>query len=440
MAKPGSAKTQNRLLAAKLLSRVAQGRSLTELLGSGLESLESRDQAFVKELVFGVCRWHYRLEAISEQLISKPLKPKEREVKALVLLGLYQLIYTRVKPHAAVSETAEAARKLNKKWAVGLINAVLRRFQREQEALLEQADQQEQARFSHPTWLLKRLKRAWPDDWQKIAEAANGRPPMSLRIQTSRIGLQQYQKQLMDAGFEAEMVSGIADGLVLGIPVDAQTLPGFAEGQVSVQDCGAQLAAHLMQLEPGQKVLDACAAPGGKSCHMLELMQGDIELTAIDVDATRLKRVSENLKRLNLTARVAVGDAASPAGDWAMEAYYDRILLDVPCSATGVIRRHPDIKLLRRAGDIDKLVILQQKIVAAIWPLLKPGGMLLYATCSLLPEENEDQVARFIENQSDAKVRAIEADWGVQRSVGRQTLPGQETMDGFYYARLEKVE
>ena len=214
------------------------------------------------------------------------------------------------------------------------------------------------------------------------------------------------------------------------------TLPGFKEGDFSVQDAGAQLAATLLNLRPGLRVLDACAAPGGKSCHILELGE-DIELTAIDIDARRLERVEENLQRLKLSATVATGDAAHPDGEWARQ-QYDRILLDVPCSATGVIRRHPDIKWLRREEDIDQLAILQSTIIDAIWPLLAPGGLLLYATCSLLPQENELQVEQFLARSADAREVHIKAQWGVARSVGRQTLPSETHMDGFYYARLEK--
>jgi len=429
----------SRLVAARLLSKLEQGRSLSELFESGLSGLDERDQGFVKELVFGVSRWYFRLEAISQRLVSKPLKPKEREVKALVLLGLYQLLYTRVAPHAAVAETAEVARKLKKKWAVGLINAVLRRFQREQEAVLAAVDQTDAARTSFPRWLLEELQQAWPEQWPAITEASNQRPPMSLRVNQKQSTREQYQALLAENAIECEAVAATANGLVLSVPLNAETLPGFADGAVSVQDCGAQLAAQMMDLAAGQQVLDACAAPGGKSCHILESVDGEINLVAMDVDGGRLERVSQNLQRLNLTAKIVLGDAARPAGAWAGVGSYDRILLDVPCSATGVIRRHPDIKLLRKASDITKLVALQGQILQAIWPLLKPGGMLLYATCSLLPRENELQVAQFLQDQDDAQERPIEQTWGIARPVGRQTLPGEETMDGFYYACLQKI-
>lgn len=427
-----------RVAAAILLRQLADGRSISDLLAGGLKQVTPRDRALVKEFCFGVARWQIRLEAIADRLLSRPIKAKEGEVKALILLGLYQLIYMRVAPHAAVGETAEAARLLNKKWAVGLINAVLRRFQREQEVLLTAVDARLEVRYATPSWLLKNLQGCWPGQWPEILAAANTHPPMSLRVNLAKVSRADYLDQLEQASIAAKPIPHTSAGLVLDSPVDVEKLPGFAEGLVSVQDGGAQLAAPLLDLQPGQQVLDACAAPGGKSCHILELVPKGISLIAVDLDRQRLERIRQNLQRLGLDADVSQGDASNPEGEWA-NLTYDRILLDVPCSATGVIRRHPDIKLLRRADDIPSLVKTQRQILAAIWPLLKPGGMLLYATCSLIAEENEDQVVHFLETQEDARERPIEAAWGHLRQVGRQTLPGEATMDGFYYACIEKV-
>ncbi|AKH21007.1 16S rRNA (cytosine(967)-C(5))-methyltransferase RsmB [Sedimenticola thiotaurini] len=425
-----------RVVAAQLLRQLAAGRSISDLLERGLNEVAPRDRGLVKEFCFGVARWRPRLEKIAGELLSKPIKPKEGEVQALILLGLYQLIYMRVAPHAAVAETVEAARLLGKNWAVGLINALLRRFQRERDALLARADADPQGRYAVPGWLLKRLRNDWPRDWESILQAANSHPPMSLRVNLARTSREQYLAQLTAAGMAASPIPHVSAGLQLEQPVDAEALPGFAEGLVSVQDGGAQLAAGLLDLRDGQQVLDACAAPGGKSGHILE--SAAVELTAMDLDRRRLKRVQQNLDRLGVTATVVQGDSAKPQGAWA-ERQYDRILLDVPCSATGVIRRHPDIKLLRRAADIPALVKTQGQILRAVWPLLKPGGRLLYATCSLLSDENEGQVGRFLAQAPDARERALEADWGRTRKVGRQTLPGEATMDGFYYACLEKT-
>ncbi|MEE9357476.1 16S rRNA (cytosine(967)-C(5))-methyltransferase RsmB [Candidatus Vondammii sp. HM_W22] len=433
-----AAQKNPRVAAAILLRQLADGRSISDLLAGGLEQVNPRDRALVKEFCFGVARWQVRLEAIAGKLLSRPIKAKEGEVKALILVGLYQLIYMRVAPHAAVGETAEAARLLNKKWAVSLINAVLRRFQREQEALLIAVDTRPEARYATPSWLLKKLQRCWPEQWPEILAASNTHPPMSLRVNLARVNRIAYLDRLKQASIAAKPIPHTLTGLVLDSPIDVEKLPGFAEGLVSVQDGGAQLAAPLLDLQPGQLVLDACAAPGGKSCHILESIPDSVTLTAVDLDRQRLMRIDQNLQRLGLDGEVVQGDADNPEGDWAARRY-DRILLDVPCSATGVIRRHPDIKLLRRSDDIPSLVETQQRILTAIWPLLKPGGMLLYATCSLIAQENESQVAHFLETQEDAREKPIEKAWGHQRRVGRQTLPGEATMDGFYYACLEKV-
>jgi 16S rRNA (cytosine967-C5)-methyltransferase len=336
-----------------------------------------------------------------------------------------------------VAETVEAVRLMEKPWAVGLVNGVLRRFQREQERLLRTSDTTPEGRYAHPEWLVTAIKARWPQHWQGILETANSKPTMALRVNLSRISRQDYFEQLRAASIPARPIKGVASGLVLDRPQDVQLLPGFSEGLVSVQDGGAQLAAELLDLRPGQRVLDACAAPGGKSCHILE-REPAVRLTAIDLDKTRLERVRENLQRLSLEADLFVGDAAAPDGRWACNSY-DRILLDVPCSATGVIRRHPDIKLLRRHGDVAALAELQSRILSKVWRLLKPGGILLYATCSLMPQENEQQVERFIAGRDDVRERPIEATWGHACNPGRQTLPGDDSMDGFYYATLEKV-
>lgn len=425
-----------RASAAKLLQQLNQGRSLSALLDGGMHGIAAADSALVKEFCFGVARWWPQLEALSELLLKHPLKPKDDDVGALILLGLYQLLHTRVAPHAALAETVEASRVLKKPWASGLINAVLRRFQREREALLERINLKPAARYAYPEWLLQRLRQAWPDHWEHFVPASLERPPMSLRVNLRRTSRQAVVALLESQGIAAEPIPWVESGLVLKSAVSIDDLPGFEAGLVSVQDGGAQLAAGLLDPAAGDLVLDSCAAPGGKSGHLLEWADG-VSLVAVDIDAQRNQRVRDNLNRLALEAEVCQGDASQPTGDWAAQRY-DRILLDVPCTATGVIRRHPDIKLLRKAGDIAPLVEIQQHILRATWPLLKPGGILLYATCSLLPEENHQQVASFLETQSDARERVIDAEWGHVCSVGRQTLPGENTMDGFYYACLEK--
>ncbi len=422
--------------AARVIGKVVAGDSLSEALPQAQESLSSQDRSLLQEICYGVLRWYPRLQALAGLLLSKPIKGREKEIEYLILAGLYQLLYMRVPPHAAVAATVEAVRVLDRRWASGLVNGVLRRFQREQEELLTEVEKDPVARYAHPVWLLDEIQSAWPEQWQAILEGANARPPMTLRVNQGRIGRQDYFEQLRQAAIPARPLETVPTALVLDRPLDVTKLPGFQDGLASVQDGGAQLAAGLLDLRPGQKVLDACAAPGGKSCHIKELEPG-VELTALDVDESRLERVRENLKRLQLEAKVVAGDAAEPEGEWA-QVQYDRILLDVPCSATGVIRRHPDIKLLRRRSDLSSLSELQARILSNIWPMLKPGGILLYATCSLMPGENEQQVERFLSQHVEARERPIEASWGHARSVGRQTLPGEDNMDGFYYACLEK--
>ncbi len=433
---PGSG-GEVRAEAARVVLQVERGRSLRELLPQAQGSVEAKDRGLLQELCYGTLRWYLCLQAITQQLIERPLKRRDREIELLLMVGLYQQLYMRLPAHAAVAATVEGARLLGRPWAVGLVNGVLRRFQREREQLLAAVDREPTARYSHPEWLLTAIQLAWPQQWRSILEAANSRPPMSLRVNLGRIGRQEYLQQLAAASIAAQPLPDIPSALVLEQPVEVTALPGFTTGLVSVQDGGAQLAAALLELQQGQRVLDVCAAPGGKSCHILELEPG-IKLTAVDVDRDRLALVQDNLQRLGLQARVLLGDATSPEGEWAQVSGYDRILLDLPCSATGVIRRHPDIKLLRRPEDLDGLVAVQREVLSTVWPLLKPGGILLYATCSLLPQENERQVEWFLQQQGDARERPIRSGWGHPRTVGRQTLPGEATMDGFYYASLEK--
>ena len=424
-----------RLIAARALSRVLQdGQSLTAVLESALKAVESgKDRAFIQALCYGVCRTYHRLDFILSELLDKPLK--DQDVKALALVGLYQLKYMRVKPHAAVSETVLAARK--KPWAKALINALLRSYLREQESLEQKADNVQYAAVSHPDWLIKQIEQDWPQQAQQILLENNQQPPMALRVNLARISRDQYLQLLSEQGIEAVAVDFCPSAIILDKPVAVDLLPGFAEGLVSVQDTAAQLAAGLLDVQPGHRVLDVCAAPGGKTAHILEHQPQLKELVAVDVDESRLQRVSETLQRLKLPATLVVGDAANPQ-DWWDGQLFDRILLDAPCSALGVIRRHPDIKLLRRAEDIEPLQALQKNILNAVWPLLAPGGIMLYATCSILKQENEQQIDAFLAEHPDAVELPIDAAWGFAGSHGRQIMTGESAMDGFYYARLGK--
>jgi len=433
-----AAQPSPRLAATLAVADVLAGRSLSEALPERSGSLSARDRALAAELAYGSCRWFWRLDALLGRLLEKPLKSRDRDVRALLVCGLYQLLYTRVPEHAAVGETVAVAGALGKRWARGLVNAVLRRMQREREDLLGALDEEDAGvRYALPGWLLDELRRAWPDRWQAVAAALAERPPMTLRLNACRGTLAAYAARLAEAGLAASPVPGLSQALVLDRAVDVEALPGFATGDVSVQDAAAQRAAVLLAPRSGERVLDACAAPGGKTGHLLELAP-DLALTALDVDPGRLERVAANLARLGVGADVRAGDAADPAAWWDGRPFA-RILLDVPCSATGVIRRHPDIRLLRRAADVRELARRQEAILEAVWPLLEPGGKLLYVTCSLLPAENEERVAAFLGRHDDARALSLPGDWGHNRAVGRQLLPGEDgNGDGFYYALLDK--
>ena len=428
-----------RLTALKMIASVLdRGQSLADT-DSGGSSLSSRDRAFALHLAYGVLRWFSALEWLSAQLLSKPLKRKDRDIQRLICLGLYQLWIDETAPHAAINETSEGARKLKKPWAVGLINAVLRRFQREQDVLLETLQRHDE-RLAHPAWLLDALKQDWPDDWVAIAEANNRAAPLWLRL-NSRADQAKTLNVLREAGFETgrHPFSPAAVKIEPARPV-AQ-LPGFSEGHFSVQDPAAQLAPGILQAVSGQRVLDACAAPGGKTCHLLEI-NAEIELTVLDRSAQRMTMIRENLQRLGFAGRpglkLQVADAADTR-DWWDGQPFDRILLDAPCSASGVIRRHPEIKWLRNAEQVAEAVRIQAGLLDNLWPLLRTGGMLLYATCSVFRKENSGQVNSFLERHDDATAAGPDGAWGRIASPGRQILPGEEEMDGFYYAVLRKT-
>jgi 16S rRNA (cytosine967-C5)-methyltransferase len=331
----------------------------------------------------------------------------------------------------------EAARHLGKAWATGLLNGVLRRLQRQQQALAARIDTAPAVRFAQPDWLYRAIGSAWPQQAVRILGALQERPPMTLRVDLNQTSVAAYAAELAVAGLGARPHATVPSALVLDQPLAVDRLPGFARGLVSVQDAGAQLAAYYLDLQSGQRVLDACAAPGGKTLDILQRAPG-LELTALDIDAGRLGRVAENLQRAGLSARLEAGDAARPQGTaWGAQ-QYDRILLDAPCSATGVMRRHPDIRLLRRARDIDELARRQAAMLDALWTLLRPGGRLLYVTCSLLPAENAQQIDRFLERQAQARAVELPTRAGTKSGEGVQLLPGVDDSDGFFYAALTR--
>jgi len=429
-------KVDGRFIAIKIISRVLQnGESLSTAIPREINNLDERDRPMVQALVYGVLRWRWQLESILSKYIKKPLKAKDLDIKIILMLGVFQLLWMRTPDYAAVDAAVKSSLKIKKKWAKGLINAILRSVIREREEIDYKQDLV--AEYSHPQWLIGAIKKDWPDNWQDILNQANEVAPMTLRVDTLQITLNDYIGQLNEVELDAEMVPEVPTALKLEHATDVHRLPGFEDGKVSVQDAAAQLAAHLIRLQPDQKILDACAAPGGKTAHMLQT-EPSVQVDAVDISEVRLERVEENLDRLKLQASLITSDISQPDEWWHGE-QYDRILLDAPCSATGVIRRHPDIKSLRRPTDIAELVETQKEILDAVWPLLKPRGLMLYATCSIFKAENEHQMESFLQRTGDAEEIKLDVKWGHEQNVGRQILTGEANMDGFYYALLKKV-
>jgi len=432
---------QVRAAAARLVAATLhEGRSLDDLLANDPDTGAAR--GLKRSLAYGTLRWHFRLDAILRRLAERPPERMPPTLRAVLEVGLFQLLSGETAAHAAVAETVSATRDLGHARAAGFVNAVLRRFQRERDAVLASVDVDLAVRTAHPGWLVAMLERDRPDDAVAILEANNEHPPMWLRVNRRRTTVEECVAVLEAAGFAVERHPIAPDALRVEPATDVRRLPGFAEGKVSVQDAAAQLAVELLAPQAGERILDACAAPGGKTCHVLERVGGACHLTALDVSEPRLDRVRDSLGRLGLEADVRAGDAGEPAGWWDGRPY-DRILLDVPCSATGVIRRHPDIKVLRRARDIPALARRQAKLLRAAWGLLAPGGTLLYTSCSVLRAENEDVVAAFLAANPGAEDRTPEAtrDWPARSGrsdPGYQVQPGEAGMDGFYYACLTR--
>lgn len=450
------AKTSARATAVLIIQQcIESGHSLSTLLPRHLELLEPQQRPLAQEISYGVLRWYYRLRPLLAQMLSKPLKGKKKPVHYLLLVGLYQIIYLDKADYAVVKETVNTCIELKQSWAKGLVNAILRRFLREQETLLAALNQSFASLYAYPDWLIAAIKLSWQKSaWQdakrtvaSILEAGNQRPPMTLRV-NCRQALQDYKQQLLDhdIAFSEQLDNPFnPHAIILDTPLAVEQLPLFAQGGVSVQDGAAQLAALLLAPKQNERILDACAAPGGKTMHLLE-RQPDLEkVVAMDISAERLERVKQSSLRLQVPAdklELLLADASRQ--DWWDGQFFDRILLDAPCSATGVIRRHPDIKVLRRAEDILALTTLQAQILDNLWSMLKPGGVLLYATCSILREENDQQMQAFLARHQgsfgrvSAREIPIQAQWGHGMPVGRQILPGEQNMDGFYYALIEK--
>ena len=421
-----------RSLAAQAVEQVLeQGQSLSNVLPPLQQKVSDKDKALLQELCFGVLRTLSQLDWLIGKLMSRPMTGKQRVVHYLIMVGIYQLLYTRIPPHAALAETVEGSVAIKRPQLKGLINGVLRQFQRQQEELLSEFSRSE-IRFLHPSWLLKRLQKAYPAQWEAIVEANNQRPPMWLRVNRVHHPRDGWPALLEEAGMKGFTHPAYPDAVRMETPVPVHALPGFEEGWVTVQDASAQGCITFLDPKNGEQILDLCAAPGGKTTHILEAAP-EAQVLAVDVDEQRLSRVYDNLKRLGVKATVKQGDGRYPA-QWCGEQQFDRILLDAPCSATGVIRRHPDIKWLRRDRDIAELAQLQSEILDAVWPHLKTGGTLVYATCSVLPEENSQQIKAFLLRTADA----VLSETGSADLPGQQNLPGAEEGDGFFYAKLIK--
>jgi 16S rRNA (cytosine967-C5)-methyltransferase len=435
-----------RAVAAEVVDAVVNsGLSLDAALLKNEARVVAADSSLLRMLCYGSLRHHWRLQGWLDQLISKPIRKRDRVINALLAIGLYQIVEMRIPDHAVVSETVEATRSLGRPNLAGFVNACLRRFTRDNIASVGPAD--EMSTCNHPAWLIQRMQNDWPDDWQAILTANNERAPMWLRANASRNSALQYCERLADAKIGAETMAGIPDAVRLTEARSVEDLPGFAMGDASVQDAAAQIAAHwLLQHLPdsnhAKRILDACAAPGGKSGHLLELGGDQLSLLAVDKDETRLASIADNLARIGRDATIIAADASKPK-EWWDGRPFDGILLDAPCSASGVIRRHPDIKLLRRESDIACLVALQKAMLEALWPLVTPGGCMLYATCSVIAAENDEVIEHFLTGHPDAFENDVLPNNNIRdlmrrKARGYQVLPGSGGLDGFYYAALQK--
>ncbi len=426
-----------RAAAARVLTQtVAEGVSLRASLPRELTQLAAEEHGLLRQLCYGTLRSYHRLQAIISARLRKPLKDRDADIQALLLSGLYQILEMRTPNHAAIATTVEACRKLKKPWATGLVNGVLRNCIRERDSLYEGLSDAEVS--SHPEWLYQMIQAAWPDQADELIAASNSQPPMYLRVNQLQSSREDYLLKLQERAIEAQAGRLSPVSIRLSKAVDVGALPDFFKGYASVQDESAQLAALLLDAQPGERVLDACCAPGGKACHILELQPEIAELVAWDIDGQRLVQVQENLERLRLSAKLDRVDALQPtAGPDTV--LYDRILVDAPCSGSGVIRRHPDIKVLRRATDISPMADTQRAILGSLWSLLKPGGLLLYVTCSILPAENDAVIEQFLDQTQSANSESITEAWGEACKFGRQILPGLEDLDGLYFCRLRKA-
>lgn len=425
-----------RLAAVLAHAEVLQGRSVDNALLDTAADLTPPQKARCRAITYEACRWHLRWHAALELLVTKKIKPRDRIIGSLVICALVEIEQMATPKHAAVDSYVQLSKPLGLVSARGLVNAVLRRFLRERDQILVKINKQPAAQFAHPPWLLSALRRDWAEDRNGILDANNGRGPMTLRVNKVLGSRADYLTRLSTMQVAASPGPGDWD-VVLKDPVAVELLPGFDQGYVSVQDSAAQFAAQLLDPQAKQRVLDACAAPGGKTAHLLEWAQGDLQLQALDVSEARLPRVHENLHRLNLRASVTCANAADLDSWWDGEPF-DRILLDAPCTGSGVIRRHPDIKLLRREEDVNQLTVVQANLMDKLWSCLAKGGRMLYATCSVLRDENDRQIQSFMERTEDAELLPLALPLGKNGKFGCQLFPTSEGSDGFFYALLAR--
>ena len=420
---------------------IDNGNSLRNVFLQRQGQFETPQQlALFKEICFGTIRWYYRLEAILNHCLNTPMDSKNNDIKYLICNGLYQLTEMNTAPHAVVNETVQAARLLNKSWACKLVNRILRQFTRNQAQILKTIKQNDAHWYAYPEWLLKKIQQDWPDNWMRIIEGSNQKPPLSLRINQQKTSPLGYVSLLKKDQITAQVNEQYPHAVIINAPKPTHELPGFEHGLFSVQDLAGQYVADLLELEPNHNVLDACAAPGSKTCHIVETEPNLNKIVAIDIDAERLLRVKQNFIRLGLPQdklKMVLEDATHTK-QWWDGTLYDRILLDAPCSATGVIRRHPDIKILRKETDIEKQSQVQLMLLKSMYTLLAPGGLLLYTTCSILEQENEKIIHRFLKDHKKVQCKKLSIPNAINLKHGCQLLPSQQGSDGFYFALLQK--
>ena len=435
----------SRQTALNWLLEVIDGRSVNELMSRPLDELSPQDVAFAKNLLFGILRYYHQLQTISQNLLQKPLKSKDADVSLVIMIGLYQLKYLSTPDHAAISESVELIKSRKKNWAAGLVNGVLRSFQRESAELEKKLAKSLQYQFSHPGWMVKQLRADWGDEADNILTENNQKAPMVLRVNTTKVTREACIENLNNQSIPSIPHPVAPDGIVLESAVDVSALPGFNQGELTVQDAAPQLAVELLSLENAESVLDGCAAPGGKTGHIVQRAQ-NAKVLAVELSENRAKRIAQTLTRLSLSASIKVADFLDTNAWWDGE-LFDRILLDVPCSASGVIRRNPDIKLHRKVTDLKALVEIQQNMLRQAWDMLAPDGVLVYATCSVFKQENESQMLAFADSLTKQSTSFewitmpsnIETQLSERAKVGYQIIPGEFEMDGFYLCGIKKV-